>query len=113
MHHAATHGIMPPQMTFTGLNFDIVSGALALPVAWLAARGNRFAAIAWNILGSLLLAVIVIIAILSIPAIAAFGPDKLNTWVADPPYVWLPGVLVPVALLGHLLLWRKLAKARA
>jgi len=33
----------------------------------------------------------------------------LNTWIADPPFIWLPGVLVPAALLGHLLLWRKMA----
>ncbi len=109
MHRAATHGIMPPQMTFSGYNFDILSGALALPVAWLASR-SRLAVIAWNIMGSALLATILVIAILSTPPIAGFGPDHLNTFIADPPYVWLPGILVPSALLGHLLLWRRLAR---
>ena len=34
--------------------------------------------------------------------------SHLNTWVADAPYVWLPGVLVQAALWGHLVIWRKL-----
>jgi len=42
--------------------------------------------------------------------VGAFGPDRLNTWIADPPYIWLPGVLVPAALFGHLLTWRKLGQ---
>jgi hypothetical protein len=65
---------------------------------------------AWNTLGSLLLAAIIIIAFISTPVVAAFGPDRVNTFVANPPYVWLPGILVPTALLGHLLLWRKLSR---
>jgi hypothetical protein len=108
MHRAATHGIMPNQMSFSGYNFDILSGVLALPAARLAANGNRGVVIAWNTLGSALLAAIIVIAVLSLPAIAAFGPNNLNTWVADAPYIWLPGVLVPAALLGHLLIWRSL-----
>jgi hypothetical protein len=66
--------------------------------------------VAWNLLGTLLLVNIVSIAVASLPTFAAFGPDRLNTWVADPPYVWLPGVLVPAALFGHILTWRKLAR---
>lgn len=34
------------------------------------------------------------------------GPP--NTFVAELPYVWLPTVLVQAALVGHLLVWRKL-----
>ena len=110
MHRAASRGIMPPQMSWSGYNFDFLSGALALPVAWIASLGgrNRWIVMGWNLLGSLLLVTIIAIAVLSIPSIAAFGPDRLNTFIADPPYIWLPGVLVPSALLGHLLLWRAL-----
>ncbi len=107
MHRAAARGIMPPQMSYSGNNFDILTGITALPVAWLARRGNRPFILLWNVMGSVLLLAIIVIAVISFPSIAAFGPDKLNTWVADPPYVWLPGVLVPCALLGHLLLWRR------
>ena len=111
MHDAATTGLMPVQMTYTGWNFDIVTGTLAIAVAWVAARSPRSRGIvfAWNLLGTLLLINIVTIAIVSLPMFAAFGPDRVNTWVADPPYVFLPTVLVPAAVFGHALTWRKLA----
>jgi hypothetical protein len=112
MHRAASDGLMPVQMSFSGRNFDILTGLFAIPVAILAARERapRGLIVVWNLVGSLLLANIVSIAVASLPMFAAFGPDRLNTWVADPPYVWLPGVLVPAALFGHILTWRKLAR---
>ena len=114
MHRAASDGLMPVQMSYSGWNFDIVTGLLAIPVALLAARGPaRGAIVAWNLLGTLLLANIVTIAVASLPTFAAFGPDRLNTWIADAPYIWLPGVLVPAALFGHILTWRKLARSPA
>lgn len=113
MHRAATTGLMPEQMTYTGWNFDIVTGTLAIVVAWIAARAphSRGVVFAWNLLGTLLLINIVTIAVVSLPMFAAFGPDHVNTWVADPPYVFLPTVLVPAAVFGHALTWRKLAIA--
>jgi hypothetical protein len=114
MHQAAREGVMPVQMTYTGWNFDIVTGSLAIPIALLAAAGRapRWLIVCWNLGGLLLLINIVTIAIVSTPPIAAFGADHLNTWVTDPPYVWLPGVLVPAALFGHVLMLRKLAHRR-
>jgi hypothetical protein len=110
MHRAAGKGIMPVQMSYSGWNFDILTGITAILVAILVYQGRagRTLIVVWNILGSLLLVNIVGIAFASTPLIQAFGPQRLNTWVADPPYVWLPGVLVQAALLGHLLIWRKL-----
>jgi len=114
MHRAATTGLMPVQMSYSGWNFDILTGTLAIVVAWIAARSpqSRRIVFAWNLLGTLLLINIVTIAIASLPMFAAFGPDRLNTWVADPPYVFLPTVLVPAAVFGHALTWRKLAMER-
>lgn len=111
MHQASKESVMPNQMSFSGDNFDIVTGLTAIPVAWLAVRGHapRGLLIAWNLLGSVLLTVIVVIAVASTPMFHAFGPDRLNTWISFAPFVWLPGVLVPAALLGHLLIWRKLS----
>jgi hypothetical protein len=110
MHQAAATGLMPEQMTFTGYNFDILTGITAVLVSWLARRDKapRWLLIAWNAMGSVLLAAIVGIAFASLPTFAVFGRDHLNTWIADPPYIWLPGVLVQGALLGHLVIWRKL-----
>jgi hypothetical protein len=110
MHHAATIGLMPPQMSYSGRNFDIVTGALALPVAWLSAKSITWRPVIfwWNLLGTALLVNIVAIAVASTPTFAAFGPERLNTWIADAPYVWLPTILVPAAAFGHVVIWRKL-----
>ena len=112
MHQAMLDGAMPEQMTYTGNNFDIVTGATALVVGALAARGlaPRWLLVVWNALGSLLLLTILVIAVVSLPAVGAFGraPERLNTWVAYFPFVWLPAGLVSAAILGHVLLWRRL-----
>jgi len=112
MHEAARQGIMPAQMSYSGWNFDIATGALAIPIALAAAAGRapRWLILGWNLLGLLLLINVVTIAFVSTPLVAAFGADHLNTWVADPPYVWLPGVLVPAALLGHVVMLRKISQ---
>jgi hypothetical protein len=114
MHTMAERGVMPPQMTYTGANFDIVTGASAFVVAalLLAGVGGRRLVAAWNILGFALLANIVGIAIVSTPTFGWFGPDRLNTWVTGVPFVWLPAVLVQAALAGHLVIWRALRTAR-
>lgn len=115
MHGAATRGIMPPQMSFTGDNFDIVSGISAILVAvWLARGPSRLLVWAWNILGLVLLTTIVIIAVASMPALHRFGTDPrhLNTWFAEFPYIWLPTVLAPGALFGHVVLTRRLLTVR-
>jgi hypothetical protein len=113
MHSAANEGTMPVQMSFSGWNFDILTGASAIVVAWLVARGTapRWVVTTWAIVSSLLLLAIVSIAIASTPLFAAFGrtPDRLATWIGYFPFVWLPGVLVPAALLGQIVLFRRLA----
>lgn len=113
MHHAYSEGVMPYQMSFSGWNFDIVTGLTALPVAWAVHRGvgGRRLAVAWNVMGSLLLLNIVVIAIVSTPIVGLFGPDLLNTWVMFPPFVWLPAVMVLMAFVGHLLVARKIRRA--
>lgn len=116
MNQAAREGVMPVQMSFMGWNFDILTGTSAIVVAWLASRGKlpRWGAVVWNALGSILLLTIVAIAVASTPLFAAFGtsPAELNTWIASPPYVWLPAVLVAGALFGHVLVWRRLLSSR-
>lgn len=115
MHKAADEGTMPIQMTFTGLNFDIVTGVSALVIALLVTRGYapRWLLVGWNTLGSLLLMAIVAIAIASLPLFRAFGdePAQINTWVAYFPFVWLPAGPVAAALFGHIVLWRRLLSA--
>jgi hypothetical protein len=112
MHRAATEGTMPPQMSYSGSNFDILTGLTALLVAGVVTLGYapRWLLLAWNALGSALLVAIMVIAVASLPSFQAYGsePHVVNTWVASFPFVWLPAGLVTSALLGHLLLWRRL-----
>ena len=92
-----------------GYNFDIITGITALIVAAVLKRREvRGLALAWNVIGLALLLNIVVIDIASTPTFAYFGPDRLNTFVAYPPFVWLPAVMVLAALAGHLLIFRAL-----
>jgi hypothetical protein len=110
MHTMAERGVMPEQMTYTGSNFDILTGLTAIGVAAALRRGigGHRLALLWNIGGLALLINVVTIAILSTPTFAWFGQDRLNVWVTYPPYVWLPAVMVTAALTGHLLIFRAL-----
>lgn len=115
MHEAAREGVMPPQMTFTGRNWDILTGLLAVPLAYLLARGQASAGWVWlwNALGMGLLVNVVGVAVLSVPGpFRYFMNQPANVWIGHAPFVWLPTVLVPLALAGHLLVGRKLLEAR-
>jgi hypothetical protein len=117
MHRTAERGIMPMQMTYSGLNFDILTGLSAVALAaWLRfGRPPRALVWAWNVLGLLLLANIVTVAVLSTPMFAAFGstPERINTFVTRAPYVLLPAVLVLAAWAGHLIVFRALRRPQA
>jgi hypothetical protein len=112
MHALVGRGIMPEQMSYTGRNFDILTGTTAIVVAALVAGrlAGRRLVLAWNVAGFLLLVNIVVVAILSTPRFAAFGPDRLNVFVTYAPFVWLPTVLVLAALAGHLIVFRALTR---
>jgi hypothetical protein len=116
MHRAAREGVMPVHMSFSGYNFDIVAGASAAVVALLLATGKapRALAMAWNMVSAALLVTIVIIGVSSLPMFAAFGdsPERLNTWMAYFPFVWLPTVMVAAAFAGHIVIARKVIAER-
>jgi hypothetical protein len=89
-----------------------VTGATALIVGSLALLGHapRWLLVAWNALGTTTLLAILGIAVASLPQFRAFGsePALVNTWIAYFPFVWLPAGLVGGAVLGHVILWRRL-----
>jgi hypothetical protein len=114
MHEMSERGVMPVQMSYEGLNYDILTGITAIVVAALVrdSRSGRLLVLVWNICGLALLLNVVTVAILSTPRFAYFGGDRLNEWVANPPYVWLPAVMVLAALAGHLLVFRAVVLRR-
>ena len=105
-------GKLPVQMTFEGRNFDVLTGILALPVGYILARKKTNApklAIAFNIVGIVLLLNILVIAVLSMPtSIRYFMNEPSNTLVGQFPFILLPGVLVPIAYTMHIFSLRQL-----
>ena len=112
MHRAHAEGLMPVQMSYSGMNFDIVTGAtaLVLGLTMLVTQVPRWIVMLWNVMGTMLLVNIVGVAILSTPMFAYFGPDRLNVWVMWMPYTLLPAVMVLAAWAGHLIVFRALAQ---
>jgi hypothetical protein len=112
LHRLWLEGAIPVVMTWSGRNLDVVAGASALGLGWWlrTARGSdRRLVFGWNVLGLLLLANIVVIAVLATPTdyqVFRDGPD--NTLPGTWPFVWLPSFLVQLALAGHLLVFRRL-----
>ncbi len=89
--------LLPVQMSFEGRNFDVISG-LTAPFAARFLVNSRVGLIAWNLLSLGLLINILAIAILSMPTpFRVFMNEPANTVVATFPYIWLPGLLVPMA----------------
>ena len=79
MHALVERGIMPVQMSYSGRNFDIVTGATAVIVAVLvkAGHGGRWLVGIWNVLGLALLVNVVTVAIVSTPRIRYFGDQHV------------------------------------
>ena len=105
---------MPVLMTFEGRNMDIISG-LSAPLVyyfvWVKKSWNRTFLLAWNIGCLLILAVTVSVAILSAPTpFQQFGFDQPTVAVLYFPFVWLPGIVVPIVYFSHLIAIRRLLK---
>ena len=100
--------LIPEIMTFSGWNLDIlvgISAVLILVYQWRTGKHlSRNVLIVWNVLGLGFLLTIVGIAILSAPLpFQQLAFEQPNVAVLRFPYVLLPGVVVPLVLLSHLL----------
>ena len=100
------HGAVPELMTFEGRNLDILSGISAPLVYVLAYRKRlipRWAVVLWNLACLGLLFNIVINAILAAPfELQTQAFEQPNVAILFFPYVWLPGIVVPLVLFSHL-----------
>ena len=110
------HDAVPQLMTFEGRNLDILSGITA-PVVYyfgfVKKRMNNTSIILWNLICLGLLFNIVITAILSAPTpFQKLAFDQPNIGVFYFPFIWLPGIIVPLVLLAHLAVIRHLMKAK-
>jgi len=116
LHRAYSEGALPVQMTWSGRNFDVVTGALAIVLAIAVWKGvaGRGAVMLWNVLGLGLLVNVVAVAVLSTPTsfrVFTEGPPVLvpSTY----PWVWLATFLVPAALFGHVVVFQALVRQRS
>ncbi len=104
--------VIPVQMTYEGRNYDILIGITAPLVAYYCFNKKSWppwVALVWNFLGLLSLFNIVGIAMLSTPyPFRLFMNEPANTIIFYFPFVWLPAVAVPFALLLHLMAIRRL-----
>lgn len=103
---------MPKLMTFEGANLDIISGLLALVAGYLILKKPRQAkmiSIIFNIAGILILLNTLRAAALSMPSpIQQFPFDERLLLLGQPYFIYLPGILVVLALGLHILSLRQL-----
>lgn len=112
LHH---QGVMPRAMTLEGQNIDLLVGITAPVIALLVARPRTWTpllALVWNAASLLILFNTIRVAFQSVPG-AFYDPtmQPANTIVSQPPFIWLPAFIVPVAVLGHAIALAKVIPA--
>jgi len=107
LHSWAAQGTIPGTMTWTGQNWDIVSGITALVCAPFAAR-HRIAARIANIVGFAFLINVMRVAVLSSPLPLGWGQQPPLLLAFHLPYALIVPVCVGGALFGHIVLTRAL-----
>jgi len=112
LHAWAGQGVIPETMTWTGANWDIVSGVTALVLAPMARRSTRAAWVA-NVVGFVLLANVLRVAVMSSPLPFAWPVVPRLELILHVPYALIVPVCVGGALLGHLALTRALLRSRS
>jgi hypothetical protein len=111
------HQAIPQIMTFEGRNPDILVGITAPFIIYFGLIKSKLPLsiiLAWNFISLGLLLNIVVMAILSMPSpIQQFGFGQPNIALFYFPFVWLPGCLVPLVILSHLVSIKQLLNRRA
>jgi hypothetical protein len=103
---------VPELMTFSGSNFDILSGITAPVIYYFGVVKQQLPKalmLLWNLVCIALLSNIVYHAILSAPLpFQKFGFEQPNIAVLYFPFTWLPAFIVPFVLFAHLAAIRNL-----
>ncbi len=111
-----TYGTIPELMTFEGRNFDILAGITAPIVYYYGFINKRLSnrsILTWNEICLILLLNIIINAVLSAPfSFQKFAFDQPNIAVFYFPYVWLPGFIVSIVFISHIVSIRQLIKTK-
>jgi hypothetical protein len=96
---------VPVQMTFMGLNYDIMVGLSAMLAGSAFFRQNRvkrMEALIWNLFGLALLLNMQVVLIFSVPSPFQTWPSETPYWsIGTAPFIWIPAFLTPVGILAH------------
>ncbi|MCO4292611.1 hypothetical protein NF867_07045 [Solitalea sp. MAHUQ-68] len=108
---------IPELMTFEGRNFDILAGITAPIIAYFGLTKHKIGRngiLLWNFACLGLLINIVVNTLFSTPSpIQKFAFEQPNIAILNFPFSWLPTLIVPVVLFGHLTAIRQLLKHKA
>jgi hypothetical protein len=107
LHSWAGQGSIPETMTWTGSNFDVVTGVVAIVCALGARRSVAFAWLA-NAVGIALLVNVGRVAVLSSPVPFGWGVEPALQLAYHLPFAWIASVCVAGAAAGHVVLTRAL-----
>jgi hypothetical protein len=107
LHSWSKHGTIPETMTWTGQNFDILSGFVAIALAPFVIK---FRSLAWamNFVGVALLLNVMRVAIFSSPLPFAWAVEPPLALLAHFPYLLIAPTCIAGALAGHIILTRAL-----
>jgi len=109
LHSWVAQGVIPATMTWSGRNWDIISGVLALVAAPFCRRSIVWGWIA-NVVGLVLLANVVRVAVLSSPVSFGWPVTPKLELIYHLPYALIIAVCVGGALIGHIALTRALLR---
>jgi hypothetical protein len=100
------NGLLPSQLSFEGRNFDILTGVFAFPIGYYCYVKRSWPAwlvTVYNVGGLLLLLNAVLVSMLSMPTpIRVFHNEPSSALLGTFPFIYLPGVLVPLAYTLHI-----------
>jgi len=111
LHSWVGQGVIPPTMTWSGRNWDIISGVVALILAPVCRRSVAWAWIA-NAVGLVFLANVMRVAVLSSPVTFGWPVEPKLELIYHIPYALIIPVCIGGALIGHIALTRALVRGR-
>ena len=110
-------GILHPNVTIEGYNYDMILGITAPIVAFLAFGKKRISekmVIAWNYLGLIVLASVIFVFMTTtfFPEFYGSTPNLMPMEFTNYPYTLVAGFLMPVAVFVHILSIVQLTKGK-
>jgi hypothetical protein len=109
LHSRVAQGVIPSTMTWTGKNWDIISGVVALIATPFCRRSVAWAWIA-NVVGLALLINVMRVAVLSSPVSFGWPITPKVELIYHVPYALIIPVCIGGALIGHIALTRALLR---